>query len=148
MAKRFSFPLEALLRLREIREMERRRDVASALRAYNAASQKFKEVLTQGREAEAEMRRKLAGNINVTDLLLLDAYRNDLSRTTIVTSMEVNKKYGEYMASIDALVEARKRKRIVEMLKEIKFREWTKELIKEEADMLNEIGNRKKWGVE
>lgn len=146
MAKRFSFRLEALLRLREIREMERRRDVAFALRAFNDSSDKFKRIISDGNQAEEEMRRKLQGNISVADLLVMDAYRGTLARNTIICSMEVNKKYGEYMTTIGALVEARKSKRVVELMKESKFKEWTRELLKEEAESLDEVANRRRWG--
>lgn len=139
---RFRFPLETLLELRR-REEDAARMAVARLEGVRAA-------------AEADLRRRRAeleaGRDGIRGALLgrvdLDAIRRDAASTIAVdraargAAVALAGLLRRIEEERGRLVEAARRRRAVELLKERRFEEWRRAESRRETDLLDEIGSR------
>ncbi|MHC4946881.1 MAG: flagellar FliJ family protein [Planctomycetota bacterium] len=140
---RFVFRLQAVLRQREIAEQLAARRVAEV----EAERRRLEQRVRRGQHHIAEGRRMLRGRL--TGRLDLDEIRRH--GTAAVQSMRGTQRAVVELAGVHRrleaargeLVEARRRRRVVEILRDRQLERWRKRIAKAEAEALDELAARR-----
>lgn len=140
MPKRFQFRLEPVLRVRGAQEDEARRAFAAAQRAAQEQARKLADIATQERRARAEMADTRRGPVNLVRVRLEEGYLVGVGRRIDREKQTLAKKLEEQFVKRTAFVEARKKVRVLERLKERRQTEYRREVEREEQKTLDEVG--------
>jgi len=119
MAKRYTFRLEPLLRLRRQREDEKKRAVAGRLREIGALEQRRQTLLGEIAGQTQAMRTWLSGGrLEVNDLRLGRHWLLRLQRGVLETEAQISTQRAFLAQERTQLTEARKDTKVLERLKE------------------------------
>lgn len=148
--RRFRFPLEVLRRLREREEDSKRRDLGKAVQAQASHAQ-----LLQWLDAErvrigegALEARQMGGDeasgearpaLDVRDLAAWERYRIALERRAEQELGVAKRITGVVGERRNALVEARRRREVIELLRRRRLRAWRQDMERAETIELDEI---------
>jgi flagellar FliJ protein len=142
---RFSFSLEPLLKLRRLEEDQKKRGFLSSLQLCRLKEAEIEEISRRREEAKARCRELLPGRIEIEDLLRARRFLN-------VLFQRLSEKRVELQALRPALDEARAayrkaaaRRRVVEKVRERKWREYLREEDRRERRELDEAGQNLFW---
>lgn len=140
--KRFSFPLQKLLSLREFREKEAEIELGKAIGAREKIQLELDDVARK-RVASAASR---SGGVGVHELIAIEHYINRL---------DIRKeKLLQDLAAADLVVEraresylaATRDRQVITKLREKKETAWRKEVLDAEADILDDMSNSREPG--
>ncbi|MGQ9504033.1 MAG: flagellar export protein FliJ [Thermogutta sp.] len=142
--RKFTFRLATILKLREQEREERKRDLQQAYAAREILFQQQSALAIERQNLSETLRKSLLqGNIDADQMLacrryetVLNAQRDYLSQQMSVIDKEIEKRQ-------QALVEANRAVRILELLREKQRIAHEKEEATREIKALDEIGNRK-----
>jgi flagellar export protein FliJ len=138
MAK-FVFRLEPLLRARRRAEEEVQREVARLQRqrlALEEALRGYQGRISHGKET---LRGALTGAIDIRALRLEAGASLHLARAAQQVVLELAGLDKRQSSARAALIEARKRRRALELLKEQRYEQWKRRLEKAEAAQIDEL---------
>ena len=135
--KKFAFSLQRLLNLREFQEKEAEVDLGKAIAVREAIQLELDTVAAQ-RVSTASSRHT---NTSIQDLLAIEQYiarldikKEDLLQKLTSAEMVVESKREKYIA-------ATRDRRVISKLREKKMNSWHKEVLNEEASVLDDITN-------
>jgi flagellar export protein FliJ len=142
--RQFTFRLETVLKLREQEREDRKRDLQQAYAARDILSQQQNALEMERKNLDATLRKSLLqGNIDADHMLacrryetVLNAQRDYLVQQLAAIDAEIEKRQ-------QALVEANRAVRILELLREKQRADHEKHEKSREIKELDEIGNRK-----
>ncbi len=137
---RFKFRLERVLGVRRHQEERERLLFGLATRSKLQAEMRLEEVRERIRQAVESAARLTGGRPTIEDLVRSHEYRLALVRRedrAIVELAEATRRFEEQR---EKLIEARKKKRVLERLREKRHEEWRKDEENRSQDELDEIG--------
>jgi flagellar export protein FliJ len=136
---RFVFRLEPLLRARRRAEEEAQLAVAQLQRqrmALEEALRGYQRKISHGKES---LRGALTGPIDIRALRLEAGASLHLARTAQQVVLELAGLDKRQAAARAGLIEARKRRRALELLKEQRYEQWKRQLDKAETAQIDEL---------
>lgn len=140
--KRFSFRLEKLLRLRSQQTEQVKRALAAAMAAEEQVRQQMQQLHTQLNARLVEIRQKERAGLTAFDFGIQRTHIRFL-QGRFNQVLEKLKEAEEFTARVrQELMEARRRERALERLRERKLETYTHEILKEEQKELDEFGDR------
>jgi flagellar FliJ protein len=142
MAKKFRFSLEALLKLRTLEEERAMQELGKVIEKMNQAKQKVKELEDQ---YNAEVKKFSEYSRMATYTLFYQSFERFLNRIENLkkqTEVYVQSLQPELEEKRQKLIEARKNKKILEILKEKRWEEYKNKLKKQETKELFELNQK------
>ncbi|MCR4402726.1 MAG: flagellar export protein FliJ [Firmicutes bacterium] len=139
--KRFRFRLEKLLEVRRLRENALQQDLARAQEALRREKGVL-ETLGAARGATLEaLRANVCGTLNVQDIAAYYRYLGFLAHRIEEQRAVVERAAREEAAKRDALIAARRRRKVVEKLRERAYARYREGILREEQAFLDEVGS-------
>lgn len=138
--KRFFFPLQKLLSLREFREKEAELELGKANSERDAIQIELDGV-ARDRFSSAAARR---GGLSIQDLLSIERYitRLDIKKDKLLEDLAAAELVVERMR--EKIIEATRDRQVITKLKEKKEAVWHKETLEDEAAVLDDISNSRR----
>jgi flagellar FliJ protein len=141
-AKRFYFPLETLLRVREVREREAKRKVGrkqAEIARLDQLNQRTAEEISQRQDALRELQQ---GVLTPDDLVRERAWIGYLRRTIVQRQAQRVGLVKELAALREAWRQARTQKRIIAKLRERRWEEYVKDRKRHEQAESDELAQQ------
>ncbi len=141
--KKFSFKFETVLRVKEKKEEELKRELMRLQALRIEQEQLLEKIDNEKRRAYGEKAREKQGGIDIMSLVYYEAYLNNLRKKISATEKkikELEKKADDKRVEV---IEASKEKKIFEKLKEKHFSEFKKMVVSNEQKQLDEIAVNK-----
>lgn len=135
--KRFQFRLEKLLKLREREEEWKKQELAEVMGLYNKEEHGIHECM-EGMKKNAEEVDALSPEEYNTVIFASDNYNSAMRAKIEGHKKQMRSLEPEIEKRRNALAEAVRNRRVVEIMKDKKIAEYKKELRKEEQAMLDE----------
>ena len=141
--KKFSFKFETVLRVKEKKEEELKRELMR-LQALKIEQEHLHERIDRERnQVHAEKGREKEAGIDIMRLVYYETYLNNLRKKIHATEMKI-KEFGKMADDKrDEVIQASKEKKIFEKLKEKHFNEFKKTIISNEQKQLDEVAINK-----
>ncbi len=136
---RFRFALEPLLKARADAEREKQRSFATIEGERLKLEQALRHHQSRIAEGKQSLRGGLIGTIDAPSLRMHAAASLQLMRQAQRTVLELAGVHKRLDAARAELIEARRRRRAIEILKEHRLAEWTQALEKAETAALDEM---------
>lgn len=137
----FKFKLQKVLDYRKIKEEEKKRELSALLKEYN----KQAEILNSLREKQAglflELKNLQKEELNITQILFYYFYLQNLSSRIKKQIQLLEELDGKIVQKREEVIQASKERKIMEKLKERKYREFVYFLDRAEQIFLDEISN-------
>lgn len=140
MPRRFDFRLEPVLSYRKMLEEKAKRNFAMARKEVLLQNIKVLNLMTEQEKCKIELRNLKVGKVDMPALRQQEAYLNGLIR-------KIAKAYDELKVLMDKegqrrkeLSDATKQARVIERLKERRYKEYLYEVAREEQKVLDEVG--------
>lgn len=143
---RFIFRLQSVLRLREIKEDEKKREFGSAMQKLHREEKELEHLDTslQGHEKNMEVQGK--GIVTIAQLTNSFNYARSLDGKIDNQTKKVKEEEKVVDGKREELVQSTKQKKILERLKERKREDHEKAVLSEEQDLIDDITSvRSKW---
>jgi flagellar FliJ protein len=140
--KRFSFQLDALLKIRKRKEEEITIRLAAKRQQIGEARQQMAEL---GEQLQAEQSLELQRRDREPTLSAMRSsvlYRFNQKRQMLVVGQQVDKLYLEADAIQSQLTKAIQQRRVIELLRERRFEAWKKEARRKEQIALDDISQQ------
>lgn len=138
--KKFKFPLEGYLKIKKIEEDRKMADLAHVIGKIEKEKDQINHYF-QNMEYYLE-KKPSEKNINLHDTILMYEYLNQLSKKKRIAEKNINSFQDELKEKQIKANEARKNRRVIEILKEKKLNEYKYEMYKNENKELDEFNNR------
>jgi len=138
--KKFRFRLEALLKLREHTEREKQKELAGAVKQVVAQTRTLHEIADRNRDTIDGKRERLGGTVSVAEMQLYSRYQHRLKRDTIGATEFLRVLKKTEAEKRQDLLEATRRKKIYEKLKERRSRQHYREIEHESTQEADEVG--------
>lgn len=138
--KRFEFSLETLLKLREREEEQSQMKLAEAIAAFKKIEISLQELQNRYEKSLIEQAQIIGKNILVHELMNYVVYQEKLQIQIEQTKQKLlEAQLAQENERINYL-NAAKRRKIVEKLKARKLQQYWQNLLKEEQDLMDELG--------
>lgn len=141
--RRFSFRLEPILRYRRMVEEMRKTELAAARVEYNLARTRLEEVIRRREELEGVLKRREAKGLSAAEAQLYLRYLAALRDLEAVRKEELERARGKLEMARSRLLESRRDRRAVEILRERELEKFKAEMRREELKLINEVSNNK-----
>ncbi len=142
--KKFRYPLEALLKIKAIEEEKALHELGKILSKINQANQEVQSLENQYKKEITKFNQVSDLNQNVLVFQNFTLFLNRLQETKTKVQNYIQSLQPELEEKRQNVLDARKNKRILEILKEKKFEEYKKGLKKNETKELFEINQNSK----
>ena len=142
MAKRFQFPLQTLLRQRELMEERRKRELAEILRQIDEERLRLEDFRKEREAVQDDLNTvyREAGRFHeVGDVM---RYMATVDREIHLSGERLRALEAEADKRRMALVVAQRERRVVELVKERKFEEWKYEVARDEQKRVDDMAVR------
>lgn len=140
--RKFQFRLQKLLEIRSYKEKLIKNELAKAERKKYILVEKKENLLNELKGSRNKMREEEKEKILTVDRMrLYQQYFKRLKATATQKDKLISLADDEIKLINDRLIEARKKKRVLERLKENKFKDYMYEFQKEEQSFFDEVGN-------
>ncbi len=139
--KRFSFQFETVLQVREQEEQKKQSELAEHESELKELEEQIEDLRGAYRKAQEEMRKLQSGSISVEYIRIVKNRLNGLTNE-MSKKMELYKEKRRKVEEVRReLVEASRRKRAMEILKEQEWEEYLEEYRKEEQKFLDDVNS-------
>ena len=136
---RFRFRLESVLRLRGVEETKRQRELGGVLRNKQRAEERRQAAVDAIAEHDREMEGDAQGMVNAAGLDAHHRYMQHLQREREMCEKEVGKMEEAVVLRRSELVEASRKKKTLERLRERAREAHEKESLREEQNALDDL---------
>jgi flagellar export protein FliJ len=136
---KFRFQLEPLLRLREREERDRQVDVANLERERRVIEERLRAQQASITNGQRELRSTMVGQLDVGALRSHAARSVELDRSARRMVLELAGVHRRLELAREALREARRARRAIELLKERRYEAWKAAIEKAETAALDEL---------
>jgi flagellar FliJ protein len=140
MPRRFAFDLEPVLSVRRIEEDAKKRAFAEASRRVDEQGALIDAIERDQRDARERFARTRAAGVGMMQLRLEEGYLLGLERRLRRESAELVKRLSVREARRVEFVEARRKVRLLEKLRQKRLAEWRRGAEREEQKFLDEAG--------
>ncbi|MFA0750237.1 MAG: hypothetical protein SLRJCFUN_000640 [Candidatus Fervidibacter sp.] len=130
--RRFRFPLEDLLKVRRVEEQQAERQLRQAQARLREREHALAQLIDQQQAAMRQLRQLLAEQTPPEDLLLAVQRLDLLGRQRRLAEAQVAQAQQEVNAKLVAYRECRRRRELLEDLREKAWRQWLAEFLREE----------------
>ncbi|GIX40508.1 MAG: hypothetical protein KatS3mg129_0241 [Leptospiraceae bacterium] len=144
MPKKFKFSLEALLRLRTLEEEQAMQELGSIMQKINQAKEKVKELEIQYTQEVKKFSEYTKQGSYSFYYQSFERFLNRLENLKKQTEVYIESLQPELEEKRKKLVEARKKKKIIELLKEKEWQQYNKKRKKQETQELFELNQKNK----
>lgn len=135
--KKFSFPLQKLLSLREFKEKEAEIELGRAISFFTKKKLELESIVKD--RIQQNLTRKQSSSIQ--DLLIVEHYIARLDAKKEIVLDELAKAEIAVDEARQRYLITTKERKIISKLKEKKHTSWKKEILTEEADILDDLSN-------
>ncbi len=143
---RFIFRLQSVLRLREIKEDEKKREFGTAMQKLHHEENKLEHLDSSLQSHENNMGEQGKGTVTTAQLTNNFNYARSLDGKIDNQKKKVIEEETVVEGKREELVQSTKQKKILERLKERKREYHEKAVVKEEQDLIDDIASvRAKW---
>ena len=136
---RFRFRLESVLRFRKAKEDEKKREFGHTLGKLNTEERKYNDLVRSGEEHDKHIEKKSTGIMSIRRMINNFYYARHIDSSKIAQKNVVEAAQAVTDEKRAELVEATKKKKVLDRLKERKLEEHTKAELKEEQDYIDDI---------
>jgi len=136
---RFQFRLENILRLRAAEETKKKREFGISLQHVQNAEERCRIVRNEISELDRVSEEKAAGNLVLEDMKIRHRYVRHLDRIVAAREKELEQARKVLDKKRSELVEATRRKKTLERLRERAHEEYQDEALKEEQNILDDL---------
>lgn len=130
--RRFRFPLEDLLKVRRVEEQQAERQLQQAQARLREREDALAQLIDQQQAAMRQLRQLLANHISPEEILLAVRRLDLLERQRVIAEAEVARAQQEVDEKLNAYRECRRRRELLEDLREKAWRQWLAEFLREE----------------
>lgn len=141
--KRFQFNLEALVNVRHMHEEQAQMHFSRSIQLLNAAKSQLETLLNLTDITRKEWQQVLGEKKTIDDFTLYSSYIKKLTMQSEQQQLEVIKAEKFHQECLIAYQEARKKRKIVERLKEKKRQQYFHDVLAEEQKFLDEIATQR-----
>jgi len=138
--KRFDFKLEKVLGHRGVREAQKKRLFAEAQRAIATQREQIRIIEGEIHKQMAELRTRCVENVDVRDVVARRLYTSYLQSAAALANETLASLRGQLEVRRKELVQASKEKKVLERVREKRFREHVYEMDREEQRFIDELG--------
>ena len=142
MAKRFRFPLETLLRVRELREREAKRKVGLKQAEIARIDQLNRQTYAEIDAHQQVLRQQQQGTLTPGELVRERAWIAHLRRTIVQRQVQRVQLVNELQALLEELRIARVQKRVIEKLRERRWEEYRRDRARCEQTEADELAQQ------
>ena len=135
--KRFEFKLERVLGYRGVREEQKRRLLAEAQRAIPTQRERIRMIEVEINKQMAEVQARCVENVDVKDVVARRLYTSYLQSAVVLANEALASLRGQVEARRQELVQASKEKKVLERVREKRFREHVYEMDREEQNFID-----------
>ena len=135
--KRFEFKLERVLGYRGVREDQKKRLLAEAQRAIATQREQIRIIEVEINKQMAELRARSVENVDVKDVVARRLYTSYLQSAVVLANEALASLRGQVEARRQELVQASKEKKVLERVREKRFREHVYEMDREEQNFID-----------
>lgn len=140
--KKFQFPLEGYLKIKKIEEDKKMGELATVI---GKIEREKEEINTYYSDMELYLKDKKSGFYNnVNNTVMIYEYLNQLDKKRKVAQRNIDSMQDELKDKQLKANEARKNRRVIEILKEKKMEQYQYEVYQAENKELDEFNNRRK----
>ncbi len=140
--KKFRFPLEQVMEVREIKKKDCQRQLAKSVEELHQAEKKLQEAQENSHSSNEKLRQALQQSAHAGILTSLDRWRRRQEGEMLAQDQRTHQHREQVDHRRAALLLAAKEKRILERLRERRLEEHRDECLKEEQSFLDELGCR------
>jgi len=140
--KPFKFRLKALLKYRNLQEEQFRLALTCALAEYKQSMEEMQRLVNNRDAAMDLLRQKQKHGLRIEEFKLFQNYLDKLNRDVQKQCQTVEKTQNIYHERQRLLLEAAKKRKIVEKFKEKRFNQYQAEQLQEEQKMIDEVGTQ------
>ncbi len=137
--KRFKFPLNTVLKYREIIEKKKKSEWATAKKEREEEEKKLKELINEEEKIKDLIKGNIKGEIDLRLYFDLLNYISSLIKLQEKQSQIIEEKRRFEEEKLKEWLDAKKEKKAIELYKEKKWKEYLRELDKEEQKMVDDI---------
>jgi flagellar FliJ protein len=130
--RRFRFPLDDVLTVRRVEERQAERRLRQAQERLRQREDALAQLITQQQETMKGLRQLLADNASCEDILLTVRRLEALERQRTAAEAEVRLAQQEVDEQLRAYQECRRRRELLEDLRQKAWRQWLAEFLREE----------------
>ena len=142
---RFSFSLQSLLELRKRQEQEHQQHVAALQRRRYALEDSLRRQQHQVEDARSQLRRRLVGTLDAEDVRRFAAAAVQEQRQIQRILPELGELHRKIEGAQRVLLEAARRRKALERLREQKFAEWRAAQLRQEGRILDDLAATSAW---
>ena len=135
----YKFNLESLLNHRKYTEEICQRELAEFKRRLGNEKKKLRDYKTQKQKCWAQLQRKQNEGYHASEILVYIRYNDRLTKEIAYQRHRVMAAKKEFVQKRIALIEAMKKRKILEKLKAKELQEYQRMIRKKEQDFMNEI---------
>ncbi len=136
--RRFKFPLEGLLKVRQMEEAQAERALQEAQRQLLEAEEKHLEAERAVRDAVAVLRASLAQNADLEQLLVAVRHLDRAEQQRIAAEQQVALAQAQVNRCLNEYRECHRRRELLEELREKAWRQWLEEFLRGEQKAADE----------
>ncbi|MFC1552765.1 flagellar export protein FliJ [Candidatus Latescibacterota bacterium] len=140
---RFRFRLESVLRFRKAKEDEKKREFGQTLGKLKSEERKYSDLVHTGEEHDKHIEKKGVGKMSARRMIYDYFYARHIDSSKIAQESNVAAAQAVTDEKRAELVEATKKKKVLDRLKERKLEEHTKAELKEEQDNIDDIAGQR-----
>lgn len=141
--KKFRFRLEKVLRVKEIKEKVKMKEVATINRKIQNLNKELQEYNIRAADVTDKILKQRQGNTNSTDFKWSLAYAEILKKQSITIEINIKLAMHEIDKKREELMKINSEKNVIQKLKERKLEQFNKEMIAHEQLENDEISQRK-----
>lgn len=141
--KRFTFKLDTMLELRKQEEEKVKLELAEKNREIIALQEQLNHAYQSLKELQALEKERRSGSEPVMEMRYSVAYRYKLKNDILTTGRSIDDLRAESNAIQQRLVEAIKRRRALEVIRERRYSAWKKNYLHEEQKFIDDVAQQK-----
>jgi flagellar FliJ protein len=141
--KRFHFSLEALLDLRKRKEESIKLELAEKQRSIHEAGACMEELRLELTSMQQQQKSSRAHSSDIMAMRQTVSYRNSLKLSMLRTGQKIQTLRGEAEAIRQRLMRATQQRRMLEMMRERKEKQWRKEYLAQEQRFADDVSQQR-----
>ena len=141
--RRFRFKFEPVLRYRRMMEEQRKLEFAQAMAVYDLALSRLNEVLKRMEDVKRELEHREEEGLTASEAQLYLRYLSLLKEIEAERREELRRAEEKMKTAREKLMESRRDKRAIEILREKEMERFNEEFKREELKLIDEVSINK-----
>ncbi len=136
--RKFRFPLDGLLKIRKMEEAQAERSLQLAQQRLWEAEEKLKKAEADVKAAISDLRSLLSNDAEAEQLLVAVRHLERVERKRLDAEQQVARAQAEVSKCLNEYRECRRRRELLEELRQKAWRQWLMEFLREEQKVADE----------